>query len=295
MEIRQVQSFVHVARLGSFSRAAETMGYSQSAITVQIRLLEEELGTKLFDRMGKKVSLTPQGKRFLEHASRILYEMNRTIMAMNEDRELENPLHIGTIESLCTAKFPRILSQFHTLYPKVNIQITLDSPEKLIRMMEHNELDLIYILDTPRWNKEWIKVMEAAEPIVFVASVNSEFALRKEMVLQDILGEPFFLTEKNANYRQALDQHLALENRTLDPVLEISDTEFIIKMVERNDGLSFLPYFAVEKYIRSGRITMLDVTVIDIPMYRQIFYHKNKYKTREMSEFIRLITESENA
>ena len=142
MEIRQVQSFVHVARLGSFSRAAETMGYSQSAITVQIRLLEEELGTKLFDRMGKKVSLTPQGKRFLEHASRILYEMNRTIMAMNEDRELENPLHIGTIESLCTAKFPRILSQFHTLYPKVNIQITLDSPEKLIRMMEHNELDL---------------------------------------------------------------------------------------------------------------------------------------------------------
>ena len=295
MEIRQVQSFVHVARLGSFSRAAETMGYSQSAITVQIRLLEEELGTKLFDRMGKKVSLTPQGKRFLEHASRILYEMNRTIMAMNEDRELENPLHIGTIESLCTAKFPRILSQFHTLYPTVNIQITLDSPEKLIRMMEHNELDLIYILDTPRWNKEWIKVMEAAEPIVFVASVNSEFALRKEMVLQDILGEPFFLTEKNANYRQALDQHLALENRTLDPVLEISDTEFIIKMVERNDGLSFLPYFAVEKYIRSGRITMLDVTDIDISMYRQIFYHKNKYKTREMSEFIRLITESENA
>lgn len=295
MEIRQVQSFVHVARLGSFSRAAETMGYSQSAITVQIRLLEEELGTKLFDRMGKKVSLTPQGKRFLEHASRILYEMNRTIMAMNEDRGLENPLHIGTIESLCTAKFPRILSQFHTLYPKVNIQITLNSPEKLIRMMEHNELDLIYILDTPRWNKEWIKVMEAAEPIVFVASVNSEFALRKEMVLQDILGEPFFLTEKNANYRQALDQHLALENRTLDPVLEISDTEFIIKMVERNDGLSFLPYFAVEKYIRSGRITMLDVTDIDISMYRQIFYHKNKYKTREMSEFIRLITESENA
>lgn len=295
MEIRQVQSFVHVAKLGSFSRAAETMGYSQSAITVQIRLLEEELGTKLFDRMGKKVSLTPQGKRFLEHANRILYEMNRTIMAMNEDRELENPLHIGTIESLCTAKFPRILSQFHTLYPKVNIQITLDSPEKLIRMMEHNELDLIYILDTPRWNKEWIKVMEAAEPIIFVASVNSEFALRKEMVLQDILGESFFLTEKNANYRQALDQHLALENRTLDPALEISDTEFIIKMVERNDGLSFLPYFAVEKYIRSGRIAMLDVTDIDISMYRQIFYHKNKYKTREMSEFIRLITESENA
>lgn len=295
MEIRQVQSFVQAARLGSFSRAAETLGYSQSAITVQIRLLEQELGTRLFDRMGKKVSLTPQGNRFLEHASRILYEMDRTMIAMNEDQELNNPLHIGTIESLCTAKFPGILSRFHTLYPRVNIQITLDSPEKLIRMMEHNELDLIYILDTPRWNREWIKVMEAAEPIVFVASVNSEFAARSRLVLQDILEEPFFLTEKNANYRQALDQHLALESRTLDPVLEISDTEFIIKMVERNDGLSFLPYFAVEKYIRSGRLAMLDVTDINISMYRQIFYHRNKYKTREMSEFIRLVAEAENA
>lgn len=295
MEIRQVQSFVQAARLGSFSRAAETLGYSQSAITVQIRLLEQELGTRLFDRMGKKVSLTPQGNRFLEHASRILYEMDRTMIAMNEDQELNNPLHIGTIESLCTAKFPGILSRFHTLYPKVNIQITLNSPEKLIRMMEHNELDLIYILDTPRWNREWIKVMEAAEPIIFVASVNSEFAARSRLVLQDILEEPFFLTEKNANYRQALDQHLAIESRTLDPVLEISDTEFIIKMVERNDGLSFLPYFAVEKYIRSGRLAMLDVTDINISMYRQIFYHRSKYKTREMSEFIRLVTEAENA
>lgn len=295
MEIRQVQSFVQAARLGSFSRAAETLGYSQSAITVQIRLLEQELGTRLFDRMGKKVSLTPQGNRFLEHASRILYEMDRTMIAMNENQELNNPLHIGTIESLCTAKFPGILSRFHTLYPRVNIQITLDSPEKLIRMMEHNELDLIYILDTPRWNREWIKVMEAAEPIVFVASVNSEFAAKSRLVLQDILEEPFFLTEKNANYRQALDQHLALESRTLDPVLEISDTEFIIKMVERNDGLSFLPYFAVEKYIRSGRLAMLDVTDINISMYRQIFYHRNKYKTREMSEFIRLVAEAENA
>lgn len=283
MEIRQVQSFVHVARFGSFSRAQETMGYSQSCHYGPDPASGGRTQARSCLTVWVRKSALRRGEAFPGLANRILYEMNRTIMAMNEDRELENPLHIGTIESLCTAKFPRILSQFHTLYPKVNIQITLDSPEKLIRMMEHNELDLIYILDTPRWNKEWIKVMEAAEPIVFVASVNSEFALRKEMVLQDILGEPFFLTEKNANYRQALDQHLALENRTLDPVLEISDTEFIIKMVERNDGLSFLPYFAVEKYIRSGRIAMLDVTDIDISMYRQIFYHKNKYKTREMS------------
>ena len=79
----------------------------------------------------------------------------------------------------------------------------------------------------------------------------------------------------------------------MKPVLEISDTEFIIKMVERNDGLSFLPYFAVEKFIRNGRLAMLDVRDIDISMYRQIFYHKNKFRTREMEEFIRLVEEAE--
>ena len=277
----------------SFSKAAEMLGYSQSAVTVQIRLLEEELGCRLFDRMGRKINLTAQGERFLEHANQILYEVNRTVNDMNAYQELRNPLHVGTIESLCSAKFPGLLNRLHGKYPRVNMRITLDSPEKLIRMMEHNELDLIYILDMPRWNKDWIKVLEATEPIVFVSSINSEFADRKNLKLQDILGEPFFLTEKNANYRQALDQHLALEARTLKPVLEISDTEFIIKMVERNDGLSFLPYFAVEKFIAQNRLAVLDVTDINISMYRQIFYHRNKFCTREMKEFIRLVKEFE--
>lgn len=288
MEIRQLQTFVQAAQLESFSKTAEMLGYSQSAITVQMRLLETELNTRLFDRMGKRVVLTPQGREFLKSANKILYEVNKASKSMNEDRELTNPLHVGTIESLCTAKFPRILSEFHSLHPRVNLQITVDSPEKLIRMMEHNELDLIYILDTPRWDENWVKVMELAEPVVFVASAASRFAGKERLVLDDILQEPFFLTEKHANYRQALDQQLALRRQSISPVLEISDTEFIIRMLELNQGLSFLPYFAVEQDIYKHRIITLDVKDVHISMYRQIFYHKNKFRTREMEEFIRL-------
>lgn len=288
MEIRQLQTFVQAAQLESFSKTAEMLGYSQSAITVQMRLLETELNTRLFDRMGKRVVLTPQGREFLKSANKILYEVNKASKSMNEDRELTNPLHVGTIESLCTAKFPRILSEFHSLHPRVNLQITVDSPEKLIRMMEHNELDLIYILDTPRWDENWVKVMELAEPVVFVASAASRFAGKERLVLDDILQEPFFLTEKHANYRQALDQQLALRRQSISPVLEISDTEFIIRMLELNQGLSFLPYFAVEQNIYKHRIITLDVKDVHISMYRQIFYHKNKFRTREMEEFIRL-------
>ena len=288
MEIRQLQTFVQAAQLESFSKTAEMLGYSQSAITVQMRLLETELNTRLFDRMGKRVVLTPQGREFLKSANKILYEVNKASKSMNEERELTNPLHVGTIESLCTAKFPRILSEFHSLHPRVNLQLTIDSPEKLIRMMEHNELDLIYILDTPRWDENWVKVMELAEPVVFVASAASKFAGKDRLVLDDILQEPFFLTEKHANYRQALDQQLALRRQSISPVLEISDTAFIIRMLELNQGLSFLPYFAVEQDIYKHRIITLDVNDIHISMYRQIFYHKNKFRTREMEEFIRL-------
>ena len=213
---------------------------------------------------------------------------------MREEDELQNPLHIGTIESLSTAKLPPIIRYFRTYYPKVAIRITIASPEELIEMMEHNELDLIYILDTPRWNENWYKAMEVAEQIVFVASPQFKLANRQELTLTELLEEPFFLTEKNANYRQALDQHLAGRKQSLSPYLESSDTAFIITMLEQNEGVSFLPYFAVQHHVQGGRLCKLEVADTDIVMYRQIFYHKSKFKTREMERFINLAAEDES-
>ena len=89
--------------------------------------------------------------------------MHKAKDAMNDTAELKNPLHIGTIESLCTVKLQEIVQRFRKEHPQVRIQITIGSPERLIQKMEHNELDVIYILDTPRWNKNWVKVMEKAE------------------------------------------------------------------------------------------------------------------------------------
>ena len=154
MEFRQLQTFIQAAQLQSFSRAAVQLGYSQSAVTVQIRILEKELGTRLFDRMGKQVVLTPQGQKFLMHANTILYEVNRTRLSMHEDEELKNPLHIGTIESLCAAKLPAIVSRFREHHPQVKLQITVGTPEELIRMMDFADIaenpsitfDLIYDL-----------------------------------------------------------------------------------------------------------------------------------------------------
>lgn len=288
MELRQIYTFIQVAQFQSFSKAAEHLGYSQSAVTVQIRLLEQELNTRLFDRMGKQIMLTAQGERFMACAKRIIYEVNRTRASMSEDDEFHNPLRIGTIESICTAKLPFIMRYFRENHPKVPIQITTASPEELIEMMEQNQLDLIYILDTSRWNDKWHKVMEVEEQVVFVSAPGFRLAEKTGLSIEDLMGEPFFLTEKNANYRQALDTCLAQRRLNISPLLESSDTAFIITMLEQNEGVSFLPYFAVQKYIQSGKLCVLDVRDVGITMSRQIFYHKSKFKTREMEAFIEL-------
>jgi len=293
MEFRQLNTFVHVAQFQSFSKAAEHLGYSQSAVTVQIRLLEQELGTRLFDRMGKQIRLTAQGEQFLASTNQILYEVNKATLSMQDEAELKNALHIGTIESLSTAKLPPIIRYFRQHHPKVSIRITIASPEELIGMMERNELDLIYILDIPRWNANWYKALEVSEPIVFVASPLFDLAGQTNLSLNDLLSKPFFLTEKNANYRRALDQHLASRHQSLSPLLESSDTAFIISMLEQLESVSFLPYFAVHRHIQAGQLCKLDITDADITMYRQIFYHKSKFKTHEMDLFIRLASKAE--
>ena len=291
MEIRQLITFVKIVQMKSFSKAAADLGYSQSALTVQIRLLEQELNTRLFDRVGKQVSLTGQGQQFLGYAHNILHEINRAKLSLADEEELVNPLHIGTLESLCFSRLPPILHFFQEHYPRVTILITTASPEELIQMMEKNQLDLIYILDDPHYSNNWNKVMERREEIVFVTSTAAPLATRKALQVEELLKEPFFLTEKNANYRRTLDQFLASKNLLLTPALEVSNTEFIIQMLHQSHAVSFLPYFAVRERVEQGKLKILEVSDFHTFMYGQIFYHKDKWKTKEMEEFIRLAQE----
>ena len=288
MELRQLQTFVTITQTESFSRAAEVLGYTQSALTVQIRLLENELGVKLFDRMGKRVYLTAPGRQFLGHANQIIRDIKCAREFAKSEEELCSPLHVGTLESLCFSKLPQILNSFRSSHPRVPVKVTASTPNQLIDMMERNQLDLIYILDRPRYNDNWNKVMEVREPIVFVASPSCGLGGNRVISLEEIMDEPFFLTEKNENYRRELDCFLESQGMVLTPFLEISNTEFIINLVKNNMGLSFLPHFSIKESVEQGLLTVLDITDLRISMWRQIIYHKDKWVTGEMTEFIRL-------
>lgn len=289
MEMRQIISFLKIAQLGSFSRAAEELGYSQSALTVQIRLLEQELGTRLFDRIGRQVSLTSSGLHFHTHASRIAREMQVALRTTNDTGELNGLLRIGTIESLCFSRLPQVLSYIHNHHPKVRLQIITGSPEELIAKLEHGQLDFVYFLNRPLYQNNWVKALEKQEDIVFVCAPSFPLAGRTELEVKDLLGYPFLLTEKDANYRYELDQYLASQNLEILPFLEISNTEFIIRQVSLGMGVSFLPYFAVKEYVTSGELTILQVRDFHMSMSRQLFYHRDKWVTPEMEVFLERI------
>lgn len=287
MEIRQLATFIRVAQFKSFSRAAESLGYSQSAVTVQIRQLEEELNTRLFDRMGKRIALTDTGERFFSHACDVISQVNQARLSVAATTELHGTLHIGTIESLTCLKLPAVLHRYRQHHPKVSIHITVGEPEELIEQMERGELDMIYVLDEPLYSNNWHKLMEQREEIVFVASASlGEVLGGRELTTEELVQYPFFLTEQD-NYRRVLNRRLAARRCILTPSLECSDTSFLIRMLEIDRGVSFLPWYAVESSVRQGKLVRLSVADCYISLYRQIFCHKEKWRTREMDEFVR--------
>lgn len=288
MEFRTLKTFVRVATLQSFSKAAIELGYTQAAITIQIQQLEKELHVRLFDRFGKTISLTHQGNILLHYAHRLLQINDETKQALHYEKQLHGHIHIGTIESLCTSTFPLILQRYHTSYPNVRISIDISSPESLLAKMNQNQLDIVYLLDKPRFHYDWVKVLEKPEEVIFVCSCQHPLLTKNDITIDEILAHEIILTEKAASYRYEFEQYLSTQNKIIEPYLEIGNTEIIIQMLIQSQGISFLPQYCVQKYIESHQIGVLKPNDFEFFVSRQIFYHKNKWITSEMKAFLQL-------
>lgn len=291
MEIRQLITFQKVAELGSFSRAAEKLGYSQSAVTLQIKALEEEYGLLLFERLNKKVKITSKGQIFLRYAENILGQIKTLENTVTDSDFDEHILHIGTLDSLCAFSLSEILKIMRKNKPEYRIKISKGSPSELISLMEKNEVDIIYILDVLRYDTKWRRVLQKEEPCLFVCGPDNPVLKNKNISLTELLKYPFYLTEAKDNYQFALAQQLAFNDLSVDPVLEVGDTEVISHMLYEGDAVSFLPRFAVEKHLKEGDLKLVPTDDLNINMYHQIIYHKNKWLTDEMLEFIKTAEE----
>lgn len=291
MEIRNLQAFVKVAELRSFSRAAEYLGYSQSAVTVQIRQLEEELGQPLLERIGKQVKVTEAGERFLPRAVDVLDALRAAEESIKAPEEILGRLCLGTAESLLISVLPPVMMEFCHRFPQVELGTRTALVEDLFQMLRQNELDLLYFLDRKTDFPEWIKAGEWREPVVFVTNADHSLAKERKIPLERLLQEPFLLTEKGVSYRYAMEQMLAARGLEIHPFLETGNTDIITQMLLKNRGISFLPQFVVEKWIEADRLAVLDVDCLEIEMWSQLVYHRNKWLTPQMERFIEMLTE----
>lgn len=286
MEIRNLITFVRIAEVRNFSKTAEQLGYSQSAVTMQIKQLETELQVQLFERIGKKAKLTQAGQRLLPYALDILSAAGKAESIAREPEQISGKLRIGTCESYVISVLPPVFMEMGERCPGVEISTHTAPVPDLIDMLRQNDIDILYFLDEKLYFPEWIKVMEQPENIYFVSSSSSPLARMKKIPISRLVEEPLYLTEKGISYRYAMEQTLAAAGYELHPRLEVGNTDVITRFLLKNKGISFLPEYVVKDDVAEGRLAILDTECPRIVMWSQLAYHRNKYVTPQMKLFL---------
>ena len=289
MELRNLITFIHVAELGSFTKAAEQLGYSQSTISFQIKQLEEELNCLLFERINHTVTLTERGHELISYAHQVHALTADFMDNLKKEEECKGHIHIVTPDSVCEDMIYSRYIDFHNKYPNISIKFTTADTTDMFQMLDHNEADAIITLDSHSYRKDYVIAKEELLSMHFVASSKSKFAGQKNLNVQDIINEPFVLTEYGQGYRRVFDKELAKKSLEISPVLEIGRTDIITHIIANSDMISFLPDFVTKELVESGVLCYLDVCNMKIDIWKQLIYHKNKWMSKTLKSTIEYI------
>ena len=293
MELRNLITFTHVAELGSFTKAAEQLGYSQSTISFQIKQLEEELDCLLFERINHTITLTERGRELVSYAHQVRALTDEFKENLNKEEELSGHIHIVTPDSVCDDMITTNYIDFHNKFPDISIKFTTADTLVMFDMLDHNEADIIITLDNHSYDKDYVIAKEEQLSMHFVASGNSKFAGKKNLKIKDIINEPFILTEYGQGYRRVFDKELAKKSLEITPVLEIGRTDIITTVVSESNMISYLPDFVTKDLIESGKLCYLDIADMNIEIWKQLIYHKNKWISKTLKTVINYIIAKE--
>ncbi len=294
MELKNLKTFAKIAQYKSFSKTAETLGYAQSTITTQIQLLEQELGTKLFERIGRRVELTAHGSIFLQYVNKIIALTDKAKDSIDESNTPKGTLRIGVVESICTMRLPALLKTYHVQYPEVDIVIKLGFCSELRTMLKNNMVDVVFILDQAVKEEEFTSSLSLNEPMVIVAAASNRLKNKNSLTVQDLATESLILTEQGCSYRCALEEIFNKNEVQPHILLEVGNIETIKSFVKSNLGITLLPLMTVEKEVANQELVILDIAECKFNMQRQLIYLKKKYVTVAMRAFISLASEKEN-
>ena len=293
MELRNLITFIHVVELGSFTKAAEQLGYSQSTVSFQIKQLEEELDCLLFERINHTIALTEKGHELVSYAHQVRVLTDEFKESFNKGEELSGHIHIVAPDSICDDMINSHYMDFRQKYPSVSIRFTTGDSALMLDMLDHNDADFIITLDGRLYNKDYVIAAEESLPMHFVARGDSKFAGIKNLSVKSIVNEPFILTEYGQGYRRVLDRELAKMSLEITPVLEIGRTDIITTIISQSNMISFLPDFVTKELVDSGVLCHLDVCDINVDIWKQLIYHKNKWMSKSLKTFIEYVKREE--
>jgi DNA-binding transcriptional LysR family regulator len=293
MELRNLITFILVAELGSFTKAAEQLGYSQSTISFQIKQLEDELDCLLFERINHTITLTERGHDLVSYAHQVRALTDDFKDSLTKEEDCRGHIHIVTPDSVCEEMIYNNYIGFHTRYPNVSVKFTTADTSVMFDMLDYNEADAIITLDSHSYRRDYVIAREEPLSMHFVTSAKSKFANTSNLKIKDIVNEPFILTEYGQGYRRVFDKELAKKSLEITPILEIGRTDIITNILAKGDMISFLPDFVTKELVDLGELCYLDVCDMQIEIWKQLIYHKNKWMSKSLRAMIEYIKSHE--
>jgi DNA-binding transcriptional LysR family regulator len=288
MADRRLQVFYTVARLLSFTKAAETLHMTQPAVTFQVRQLEDHFDTRLFDRTHNRVALTEAGRKAYEYAEEIfsLYaEMENTVKELTGD--VSGALTMGASTTIAEYMLPALLRGFTLEFPDINLRLKVSNTEGIVSMVENSMIDL-GVVEGPVANKNLLVEVCRVDQLVVVVPPGHEIAKRKSIPLEDIMTYPFICREEGSGTREVIMDHmvkLGLDRNNLNVSLELGSPESIKGAVEAGMGISIASLATLEKELKLG--TLVAVT-LDPPMERSFSFvrQRQKFRLRAMEKLL---------
>ncbi|MFL6698250.1 MAG: LysR family transcriptional regulator [Vitreoscilla sp.] len=271
LNLRTLRIFETVVSCGSFSRAAEQLEMTQPAVSMQIRQLETELGTALFDPKHRQ-RMTDAGRELLQHARLIGAQVRAAEAALlahqgesaaGVTRGLRGLLHLGVVS---TAHYfaPRLLHAFNQIHPEVRLKLTVAKRPAVLRMLQDHQLD-IAISGYPPSEGDLEATTFARNPHCIVAHPDSPLANRSRLRWADLRDEHFIFREEGSATRQFLEQLLQSQSIQVKAGMELAGNETIKQAVMCGMGISFLSAHTFQVELLAGLIAVLDV--VDMPKY----------------------------
>jgi DNA-binding transcriptional LysR family regulator len=290
MELRQLTTFRMVATLLSFSRAAESLNYVQSSVTTQIQILEEELGVRLFDRLGKRVALTDAGKRLLQYSERILQLVDEARSVVMNEEIPGGTLTITAPETLCSYRLPALLRQFRARFPQVKLIFRLSTFVDPWRSVSEGSADIAFAIAEPIHSNALITEILIPEPMLILAPHDHRLSQSPVIDPMDLEGETFLLTEIGS-YRNILERALNDVGVHLTINLDFSSVEAIKQCAMAGMGIAFLPAVTVTTDVAQGRLVALNWEGHSFQIYTQVMWHKEKWISPAIAAFLAMTRE----